>query len=348
MGSLFSPISIKKMRLRNRVVFPPIATNYGLRNKQACHYYTERARGGAGLVILQGTPIELLISPAWITALKPVVDSVHAHGAAIGVQLWTGNELPDGDMVAPSPRAGYREVTVSELEEVGGKFALAALAARDIGFDTISIHGAHGYFLHQFFSPLTNRRKDGFGGSLERRISFPLKCVRAIRSKVGDDFPIMYRLSARELAPGGITLDDAVVFSRELARAGVDIIDVSAGGQLDGVNITSPDAKQPYGTHANLAGAVRQIVSAPVLAVGKFNTLKVCEEALKQGKADLIAVGRQLLADPFWPKKLLEGRQDEVIACKSCNALCEGNYLKNKPIKCVVNKELGLEYIRYK
>jgi 2,4-dienoyl-CoA reductase-like NADH-dependent reductase (Old Yellow Enzyme family) len=128
----------------------------------------------------------------------------------------------------------------------------------------------------------------------------------------------------------------------------VDIIDVSAGGQLDGLNITSPDAKQPLGTHANLAGAIKQVVNVPVLAVGKFNNLEICEDVLKQGKADLIAVGRQLLADPYWPMKLREGRVAEVVMCKSCNTLCAGNYRKNKSIECVVNKELGREYLRYK
>lgn len=347
MVSLFSPISIKSMNLRNRVVFPPIATNYGLRNDRAYHYYTERARGGAGLVILQGTPIELLTSSKWIVALKPVVNSVHAQGAAIGIQLWTGNELPDGDKVAPSPRPGYREVSAAELKTIAKRFSLAARAARDIGFDTIDVHGAHGYFLHQFFSPLTNQRKDNLGGSLKKRIVFPLMCVRAIRAEVGETFPIMYRLSAVELAPGGIALEDSIFFSQELAQAGVDIIDVSAGGQLDGLNITSPDAKQPLGTHANLAGAIKQVVSVPVLAVGRFNNLEICEDVLKQGKADLIAVGRQLLADPYWPAKLQEGRQSEVVICNSCNKLCQGNYIKNKPIECVVNKELGREYLRY-
>ncbi len=348
MLTLFSPISIKTLKLKNRVVFPPIATNYGLRNDRAFHYYTERARGGAGLVILQGTPIELLTSPQWIAGLKPVVNSVHGHGAAIGIQPWAGNELPNGDKVSPSPKAGYREVSASELEIVAKKFALAARAARDVGFDTIDVHGAHGYFLHQFFSPLTNQRKDSWGGSLKKRIVFPLQCVTAIRAEVGDAFPIMYRLSAVELATGGITLEDSLVFARELAGAGVDILDVSAGGQLDAVNITSPDAKQPFGTHANLAGTIKQEVTIPVLAVGKFNTLEVCEGALKQGKADLIAVGRQLLADPYWPKKLQEGREAEVVMCKSCNTLCAGNYRKNKSIECVVNKELGREYLRYK
>ena len=172
-------------------------------------------------------------------------------------------------------------------------------------------------------------------------------CVRAIRAEVGDDFPIMYRLSAVEFAPGGIALEDSIFFSRELAEAGVDIIDVSAGGQLDSLNITTPDAKQPLGTHANLAGAIKQFVSVPVLAVGRFNNLEICENVLKQGKVDLIAVGRQLLADPYWPKKLQEGRQSEVVICNSCNKLCQGNYIKNKPIQCAVNKELGREYLRY-
>ena len=335
------------MTLKNRVVFPPIATNYGLRNDQVRLYLAERARGGAGLVIIQGTPIALLASEKWAAGLKPVVDSVHASGAAIGIQLWAGNELPNKDKVAPSARNEYREVSIAQLETVAKLFADAARDARDAGFDTINIHGAHGYFLHQFFSPLTNQRQDRFGGSLAKRIVFPLQCVRAIRTAVGADFPIMYRLSAVEQAPGGITLDDSLIFARELASAGVDILDISAGGQLDSVNITIPTAKKPLGTHAHLAGALKQVVTIPVMAVGRFNTLKICEEALKEGKADLIAVGRQLLADPYWPTKLQEERESEVVRCLSCSKLCSGNFQKNKAIECAVNKELGREYLRY-
>lgn len=335
------------MTLKNRVVFPPIATNFGLRNDRVRQYLTERARGGAGLIIIQGTPIELLVSEKWITGLKPVVDSVHAGGAAIGIQLWAGNELPNKDKVAPSARNEYREASFAELEAVAKIFAAAAKMARDAGFDTIDIHGAHGYFLHQFYSPLTNQRQDRFGGSLMKRIAFPLQCVSAIRNAVGADFPVMYRLSAVENAPGGITLDDSLIFARALAGEGVDILDVSAGGQLDTARITSPTAKKPLGTHAHLAGALKQVVTIPVMAVGRFNTLEICEKVLKEGKADLIAVGRQLLADPYWPLKLQQGRENEVVRCLSCNKLCSGNYQKNKEIACVANKELGREYLRY-
>jgi 2,4-dienoyl-CoA reductase-like NADH-dependent reductase (Old Yellow Enzyme family) len=347
MPLLFSPISIKTMKLKNRIVFPPIATNYGLRNKQVRQYLTERARGGAGLVIIQGTPIELLASEKWTTGLKPIVDSVQASGAAIGIQLWAGNILPDKTKVAPSARNEYQEVSVAQLEMLTKLYAAAAGAARNAGFDTIDIHGAHGYFLHQFYSPLTNQRQDRFGGSVEKRIAFPLQCIRAIRTAVGADYPVMYRLSAIEQAPGGITLDDSLIFARALEAAGVDILDVSAGGQLDTVNISIPTAKKPLGTHAPLAAAIKQVVAIPVMAVGKFNTLAICEEVLKEEKADLIAVGRQLLADPYWPVKLKESREEEVIRCLSCSKLCSGNYRKNKEIACEVNEELGREYIRY-
>jgi 2,4-dienoyl-CoA reductase-like NADH-dependent reductase (Old Yellow Enzyme family) len=347
MSLLFSPISIKTMTLKNRVVFAPIATNFGLRNDKVRHYLAERAAGGAGLVIIQGTPIALLASEKWTAGLKPIVDSVHANGAAIGIQLWAGNELPDKDKVAPSARNEYREASIVQLEAVAKLFAQAARNARDAGFDTINIHGAHGYFLHQFFSPLTNQRTDRFGGSLEKRIAFPIQCVRSIRTAVGADFPIMYRFSAIEHASGGITLTDSRFFAQELAQAGVDILDVSAGGQLDSVNITSPTAREPLGTYAQMACALKQVVTIPVMAVGRFNTMEICEEALKEGRADLIAVGRQLLADPYWPAKLQEGRGSEVIGCLSCNKLCAGNFRKNKEIGCVANKELGREYLRY-
>ena len=335
------------MTLKNRVVFPPIATNYGLRNDRVRHYLTERAKGGAGLVIIQATPVALAASRKWMAGLKPLVNSVHESGAAVGIQLWTGNELPNNDKVAPSARDGYREVNKAELEAVAKLFADAAGAARKAGFDTVDLHGAHGYFLHQFVSPLTNQRQDGFGGALEQRMAFPLQCVRAVRAAVGADFPIMYRFSAVEQAPGGITLADSLIFARALARSGIDILDVSAGGQLDAINMPSPKAGKPLGTYAHLAGTLRQAVTIPVMAVGRFNTLEICEKALNEGKADLIAVGRQLLTDPYWPAKLQDGRENEVVKCLSCNKLCSGNLRKDQPIACVVNKELGLEYRRH-
>jgi len=346
MSHLFEPITVKTMTLKNRIVFPPIATNYGLRNERALAYYTERAKGGAGLVILQGTPVDPFASPKWVGGLKQLVGSIHQNGAAIGIQLWTGNELPGGDKVAPSPKDDHREVTAGELGELIQRFAVAARAARDIGFDTIDVHGAHGYFLHQLFSPLTNRRTDAYGGSLQKRMTFGLECVRAIRKAVGPDYPVMYRLSAIENTPDGIQLADSVAFGRELAHAGVDVLDVSAGSPGDKVNISIPDATYPLGTHLELAAAIRVGANVPVVAVGRFNTREVCEKALGEGKADLIAIGRQLLADPHWPNKVREGREADVVECDSCNAMCTAHQRTGKPIECVVNPDLGQEYLR--
>jgi 2,4-dienoyl-CoA reductase-like NADH-dependent reductase (Old Yellow Enzyme family) len=347
MAGLFDPITVKSMSLKNRVVYPPIATNYGLRNDRAREYYAERARGGAGLVILQGTPVDPFASEKWVNGLKPLVDAIHSQGAAIGIQLWTGNELPNGDQVAPSPIEGHREVTAAELEELIGRFAVAAKAARDIGFDTIDLHGAHGYFLHQLYSPLTNQRDDEYGGSLEKRMTFGVRCTKAVREAVGPDYPVMYRVSAVETTPGGIALEDSIAYAKELVKAGVDVVDVSAGSRNETPAISIPDADAPMGTHADLAAAIKDGAGVPVVAVGRFNTREICEEVLNQGKADLIAVGRQLLADPYWPNKLQEGREDDVVECDSCNALCTGNQRKGEPIACVVNDELGQEYLRY-
>lgn len=347
MTRLFNPITIKNMTLKNRVVFPPIATNYGLRNDKAREYYVERARGGAGLVILQGTPVDPFASEKWVAGLKPLVDAVHENGAKIGVQLWMGDEMPNGEKVAPSPAEGRREITSSELEELAQKFAVAAKAARDIGFDTINVHGAHGYFLHQLFSPLSNKRSDKYGGSPEGRMTFGVECVKAIRRLVGEDYPVMYRVSAVEATQGGIKIEDAMAFAKALQKAGVDIVDVSAGSRLEKVNLTIPAADQPYGTHADLAAAVKKVVNVPVVAVGRLQTLNACEDVLAQGKADLIAIGRQLLADPHWPNKVQEGREAEIVECTSCNVKCTGNLNQGQPIECVVNDELGQEYLRY-
>lgn len=341
---LFEPLEVQSLKLKNRIVMAPMATNYGLRSERAITYYAERAKGGAGLIIAQATPIVLFQSPSWVAGLAKLADAIHAAGAKAAIQLWRGNELPSGEAVAPSATGGMREITRDEIKETVGQFAVAAAQAKVAGFDTVNLHGAHHYLVHQFFSPRTNRRTDEYGGSPEKRMRFPLEIVAAARAAVGDDYAIMYRHSAKEYFAHGITMADTLEFAPALEEAGVDVIDISVGRGPGRISYGMPRKNMPMATHADLAAEVRKVVNkAKVVAVGRMNTGEVAERVLREGKADLIAIGRQLIADPLYPQKVLEGREAEVVACTCCNK-CHKVWDQGLPVTCEVNPLVGREW----
>ncbi|MCG6537870.1 MAG: hypothetical protein L7F78_24905, partial [Syntrophales bacterium LBB04] len=166
MPGLFDPLPIKGVELKNRLVFAPVVTNFGLRNERAVKFFAARARGGVGLAIVHGTPVGLVANADWSRSLRPLVSAVHEQGAKIALQVWQGNDL-NGQAVAPSARDPYRQITRAEIRTVIDRFATAAENCRAVGFDGVEVHGAHGYFIHQFFSPLTNQRADEYGGTVE-------------------------------------------------------------------------------------------------------------------------------------------------------------------------------------
>jgi len=340
MPGLFDPLTIKGVVLRNRIVFAPVVTNFGLRNEQTTNYYAERARGGAGLIIVHGTPVDLFVKASWVQKLKPLIDAVHGEGAKIAVQLWQGNDL-GGEAVAPSAQGACRSITREEIQTVVGKFAAAARHCREAGFDGVEVHGAHGYFINQFFSPLSNQRKDDYGGSLEKRLRLALELVRAMRRAAGEGFLLLYRHSAVDGEPGGATIEESIRLAKALQVHWLDILDVSAGrGTKDDLSI--PEASAPEGTHADLAGQIKAAVSIPVIAVGRVQRRAVADRILEKGKADLIALGRQLLADPFWPKKVQAGKEGDVVLCTYCN-FCSREMRAGRPIVCPQNPEMGRE-----
>ena len=340
MPGLFDPLTIKGVALRNRIVFAPVVTNFGLRNVQTTKYYAARARGGAGLIIVHGTPVDLFLKASWVEKLKPLIEAVHGEGAKIAVQLWHGNDL-GGEAVAPSAQGACRPITREEIQTVVGKFAATALQCREAGFDGVEVHGAHGYFINQFFSPLTNRRNDDYGGSLERRMRLAMELVRGMRQAAGEGFLLLYRHSAIDGEPGGTTIEESARLAKALQAHWLDILDVSAGrGQKD--NLSIPEASAAEGTYADLAGQMKAAVSIPVIAVGRVQRRAVADRILEEGKADLIALGRQLLTDPFWPKKVEEGKEDQVVLCTYCN-FCGQELRAGRPIACPQNPDLGKE-----
>jgi 2,4-dienoyl-CoA reductase-like NADH-dependent reductase (Old Yellow Enzyme family) len=235
--------------------------------------------------------------------------------------------------------------TTADLAAIPGKLAHAAEGVREAGFDAIDIHGAHHSLLMRLLSPLQNHRQDHYGGEVENRWRLQLEAVRAVRAAVGADYPILYRFSATDFVPGGVSLDLTVPFAQALEAAGVDCMDVSAGTSDSPAGSSHPGPRAPYGCFAELAGHVRAAVGTRVIAVGKIATRDVAESILQQGQADLVALGRSLIADPDWPVKLYEGRDEAIVPCLSCNTGCMKESIQvGLPIRCVQNEQVGFEH----
>ena len=367
---LFEPITIRNMEVRNRILYPAIQMNMGLSNRRARAYYTERAQGGAGLLMTSNTSIDNLASEelwggreelaGFISRLHNLTDQVHAAGGKIGLQLWQANRFPQGqgtqiagqesdpnsgDRVAPSPREDMRELTIPEIEAIIYRFAKGARNVRDAGFDCVEVHGAHRYLACQFTSHEFNQRTDKYGGDARGRMQFGIDLVTAVRAFIGPDFPLFFRLGALEKEDGAIH-PDSIAFAQELEKAGVDCLNVSTSGF--GKKLSFPVKRDKMGTFVFLAEAIKKNVNIPVIGVGRINTPEVAEEILEQGRADMVAIGRQLIADPFWPKKVQEGRVNEVVTCDSCNINCHSpafyRRLPEGAPLCKVNERVGREW----
>ncbi len=363
--ALFTPINIKGLEIKNRIIMAPMQLGLGFRSRRSRAFIVERARGNVGAIILPAMAIDILASDeawgnseallAFLQGLTSLVAEVHNAGAKLGLQLWHGVYFPaglsgyQGELIAPSPTAEAREFTVPEVEVIVGKFAAAAASAQKAGMDFVEVHGAHGYLPHRFFSPLDNQRKDKYGGSIEKRMTFALECVTSIRQAVGQDYPLFWRLSAEDGVAGGIRLEQSIKLAKALERAGVDVIDVSFGR---GFGQGMPLKKEPMGTYVPQAAAIKRKVNVPVIAVGRIHSPQLANDIISQGKADLVAVGRQLIADPQWARKAQEGRFDDIVFCDSCNKNCVSSIPRNgtsslpadAPL-CRLNERAGKEWV---
>ncbi|MFH1381614.1 MAG: FAD-dependent oxidoreductase [Chloroflexota bacterium] len=342
------------------MIMPPMQLDLGFRSQKARAFYTERARGGCGAIIMPVTSVDAFISDeVWgqagrtdqfIEGCRLFTDDVHAAGAKVGIQIRHNKYLPSGigthdargKPIAPSAVGNRQELTIPEIEEIITKFGQAAAACKRAGFDFVESHGAHGYLTCEFFSPIDNHRDDKYGGDLRRRMNFGLESVRAMRAAVGDNYPIFFRLGATGDRLGDISLNDACEFAIELEKAGVDCLDVSVGTLTKLGASVHPAPDQPMGTFVYLAETVKHHINVPVVAVGRINKREIAEAILKDDKADLIAIGRQLIADPYWPQKVATGRQDEVRPCLSCN-MCMETARSGNGFRCTVNAFAGRE-----
>ncbi|MFC6094760.1 NADH:flavin oxidoreductase/NADH oxidase [Saccharothrix lopnurensis] len=333
MSQLFSPLTTRSVTLPNRIAVSPMC-QYSARDGHPDEWHLvhlgSRAVGGAGLVFTEATAVQAVgrISPedtglwddAHIASWRPIAEFVRAHGAVAGVQLAhagrkasTWSPFADGrggvadaeggwTPVAPSAVAfhdSYR--TPDELDREGiarvvADFAAAARRAVDAGFQVVEVHAAHGYLLHEFLSPLSNSRTDAYGGSLENRTRLAREVTAAVREAVGDDVPVFARISATDWVEGGWSAEDSVVLARDLAELGVDLVDVSTGG-----NVPAADIPVGPGYQVRFAETVRRKADVPTGAVGMITDARQAEQVLADGSADLVLLGRELLRDPYWP-----------------------------------------------
>ena len=367
MGKLFEPFKIGTMGLKNRIVMPPMGTNFaaegGFVTGRLTNYHVERAKGGVGLIIVEGAYVEprgkgtvtqlAVDNDDKISGLRELAAAVKANGAKVALQLFHGGRQSLSAAIGTQPvsasevfcrmtRETPRALTVEEIKDVVEAFAEGARRAKEAGFDAVEIHGAHGYLINQFLSPLTNKRTDKYGGDVKGRTTFLLEILERIREKVGGGYPILCRINGDDYIEGGITLEEAKKIAKMLEAGGVDALHISAGIYDSPVPVTTAPMALPRGNLVHLAAGIKEVVHVPVIAVGRINDPELAEEILQQGKADLVSMGRALLADPDLPKKAAAGALDDVNRCTACDE-CIARLFFQKDIACSVNAALGRE-----
>ena len=323
MSSLFSPLTLRGVTLRNRIAMSPMcmysAGEDGLATDFHLAHLTARATGGVGLLITEATAVEArgrisvndlgLWNDAQIEPLARIVRLCKLQGAAVCTQLahagrkaWTPTKgAGPTPAVAPSPvpfDADWvtpRELTRDELDGILAAYRAAAQRAVRVGFDAIELHSAHGYFLHQFLSPISNRRTDEYGGSLENRARMLLRAVDAVRAALPDSQPLVVRLSCTDWTEGGLTIEDQVRVARWLKEHGVDLVDCSSGGSTPSVPAVGPGYQVPF------AERIRRESGIATMSVGLITSPEMAEEIVRNGRADVVAMGRELLRNPYWP-----------------------------------------------
>lgn len=373
---LFEPLKIGSIEVKNRIGSAPtqmlFCTEDGsLTDQNLCHYVA-KAKGGVSLIIVEGTltsnKYSNVVGAVGIykdiqtKGFKELADAIHACGVAAVVQLTIGFggqtlfSLEGKDMVAPSPVPSKldncpkflkpyeglvgqipRALTTEEIVELEDLFVASAQRVKKAGFEGIEIHGPHGYLLAEFLSPLSNQRQDAYGGSFERRLTLPLNLIRKTREAVGKDFVIGYRISGDEHVEGGLSIKDAVRIASELEKAGLDYIHLSSG-RYEAFNYFIPDRE---GVMIEESKAIKKAVKIPVLCPN-IHTPQLAERVINEGMADMVILGRALMADPQWPNKVKEGELDKIQHC-IFDGTCLHHIFNGFGARCAVNSDLGRE-----
>lgn len=373
---MLSPINIGKVQIKNRLVSSPTTANYasqdGIVTEQLLKFYDQKGASGVGLVVVEGSYISQegkgykyqigIDRDETVAGLGRLAGAIKKHGCKAFMQLQhcgrrskiklTGLQPIGASPVAYNSEADTpKEMTRDEIEETISKFAQAAKRAQMAGFDGIDIHSAHGYLPANFLSPMANFRTDEWGGSIENRSRYIVEVVKAIKKAVGKDFPVTVKISVDEYQKNGLTLKDSIEVVKYLEMAGTDAIQASAGAPGDN-NLWSLESPHtfmrtlPLGTSQGclvyLAEELKKNTKLPVVALGRINTPELAEEIISKGKADFVALGRPLVADPQWANKVIEGKSDSIRFCIGCNQGCYTKILKQEKICCAINAEIGL------
>ena len=365
MKRLFSGIEVGKLKLKNRIVLLSMQLGYaegGFATDAFIRFYEERARGGAGLLIAGGAHIHphgtggvnflAIDNDKYIPNLKKLTEAIRSAGSKSCLQLLhsgryafsilTG-EQPVSASEVKSPLSGDvpRALGVEEIKGMVTLFTDGARRAKEAGFDAVEICGSTGYLVSQFLSSFTNRRTDEYGGSLENRTRFAIEIVRSIKHALGEDYPVIFRLSFDDYVEGGTGLDETRPIARALEKAGVDLLDMQVGWHE--AKVPTSAMLVPRAAFAYLAGAIRKEVSIPVIVTNRINDPLLAEELLQDGVADMIGMARALIADPELPNKAMTGRREEITPCIACNQGCMDGVFMGRPVTCLVNPAAGHE-----
>lgn len=362
---LFDPLYINKTEIPNRIIYPSLGLLYsydGSVSDRYVEFYRERARGGAGMVTMGPVGFDHvgagLIAPSLqsdeaIPDFKKVTDAIHESGAKAWIQLYHAGAysysfLIGGEKaVAPSAipsrytRETPREMTLEDIETVQDAFVKGAIRAREAGFDGVEIIGSAGYLITQFLSPLKNQRSDHYGGSFENRTRFPREVIEKMRKALGPDYPITIRMAGNDFVPGSNTSRETPEFARVYEEAGIDAINVTGGWHES--RVPQLPMTLPRGAFTYLAREIRDAVSIPVAASNRITDPYMAEDIIKDGLADMVSLGRVLIADPYWPRKTAEGRPETIRPCIACSQGCTDSLFAGKPVYCAVNPEAGYE-----
>lgn len=366
--NMFTPIQIGTVTVPNRFVVPPMGNNFantdGSMSDRSAAYYEARAKGGFGLITIESTVVykeakggprkPCLFSDEVIPSFKAVADRCHAYGAKVSIQLQhagpegnsklTGYPLKAASAIAPSAGREIPEaMPTEEVYKLIECYGDAARRAQLAGIDMVEVHCAHGYLVSTFISARTNKRTDEFGGCFENRMRLPRLIIENIRKKTGGNMPILCRINARDEGDGGVDVHDAAAIAAYLEQVcGVDAIHVTRSIHIHDEFMWAPNITHG-GFNAELGTEIKRAVSVPVILVGRFTEPQYAELLVKQGRADLIAFGRQSIADPELPNKARNGQLEKLTPCIACLLGCVPNMLQGRPITCAMNPCVGRE-----
>ncbi len=363
---LLEPIKVKDIEIRNRVAMPPMDTHLGNTDgsvsDKTIKYYRLRAKGGIGIIYVEGTAIHQLAKATMkmmkidsddkIEGFSKLAKVIKDNGAIAMIQfMHAGSQTSQlflGDRpVSPSgvknsflPMENPRALTKEEIKQIISYYGDAAIRAEKAGFNGIEIHAAHGYLINQFLSPRHNKRTDEYGGSLENRMRFLIEVYDEIKSRISNNMIIGMRINGSDYVEGGFDIEEAKIVAKTMENKGIDIINVSASTDETPNHLMIPYMTSPRGVHTNLSAEIKKVIKkVPVIGVGRINDPQLAEQILQENKADIVALGRQSICDPYFVKKVKEKREKDILKCIACNN-CINSLALQKEINCSINPNI--------